>query len=43
MIIFEIAISKIVFRSFITTVPKHIINELLKKYRRLFYRKTLLL
>ena len=37
-----IAISKIVFQSFITTVPKLIINEL-EKYRRLFCGKTSLL
>ena len=33
-----IEISKIVFRSFITTVPEHIMN--LKKDRRLFHGKT---
>ena len=38
-----IAIPNIVFQSFITTVPKHITNELEKKYRRLFCGKTLIL
>ena len=31
-----IAISKIVFQAFITIVRKHIVNELKKKYKRLF-------
>ena len=30
------AISKFVFQAFITTVPKHIVNELKKKYKWLF-------
>ena len=42
VIIKTIAISKIVFQSFITTAPKHIVNEL-KKYERLFSGITLLL
>ena len=42
VILKTIAISKIVFQSFITTVPKLIINEL-EKYRRLFCGKTSLL
>ena len=37
-----IAISKIVFQVFITTVPKHIVNEL-KKYKKLFFGIILLL
>ena len=37
IVIFKrIAISKFVFQAFITTVPKHIANELKKKYKRLF-------
>ena len=37
IVIFKtIAISKIVFQAFITTVPKHIINEL-KKTRNAFF------
>ena len=39
IVIFKtVAISKIVFQSFITTVPKHSVNELEKKYRRLFLK-----
>ena len=37
-----IAISKIVFQSFIATVPKYIINEL-EKMQKAFLWKTLLL
>ena len=37
-----IAISKVVFQSFIATVPKHIINEL-EKIQKVFCGKTLLL
>ena len=37
-----IALSKIVFQSFITTPPKHIVNGLDKK-QKAFYGKTLLL
>ena len=40
IIIFKIlAISKIVFQSFITTVPKHIVNEL-KKIQKVFIRNN---
>ena len=36
IVIFKtIAISKIIFQSFITTIPKHIVN-VLKKYKSLF-------
>ena len=43
IVIFKtIAISKIVFQAFITTVPKHIVNEL-KKYKKLFFGIILLL
>ena len=37
-----IVISNIVFKAFITTVLKHIVNEL-KKYKRLFFGIILLL
>ena len=43
IVIFKtIAISKIVFQEFITTVPKHIFIEL-KKYKMLFFGIILLL
>ena len=38
IVIFKtIAISKIVFQAFITTAPKHIVNELKKKHKKLFF------
>ena len=43
IIIFKtLAISKVVFQSFITTIRQHIVNEL-EKYRRNFCGKILLL
>ena len=40
IVIFKtIAISKIVFQSFITTVPKHIVNKL-EKIQKIFFRKN---
>ena len=40
IVIFKtIAISKIVFQSFITTVPKHIVNKL-EKIQKTFFRKS---
>ena len=43
IVIFKtIAISKIVFQAFITTVPKHIVNEL-KKIQKAFFGIVLLL
>ena len=42
VILKKIAISKIVFQAFITTVPKHTVNAL-KKYKKLFFGIILLL
>ena len=36
IVIFKISIPKIVFQSIITTVPKHIVNEL-KKIQKVFF------
>ena len=41
MVIFKtIAISKIVFQAFITTVPKHIVNELKKIQKAFFWNNS---